>query len=140
MIFKRHSKLFWVEAFIYLVIIVTCMLGSFGVFDARYANGREAQEGLSAAICESWIEIPADSRIMFLRFGIITELLKSNLEKEERNSLAICLGRYKNIKDLDETIVNECRKGEEENLANVFERILEQKIFRCLKWVNGEKE
>ncbi len=134
MIFKRRSKFFWVEAFFYLAILVMCILGSYGVFDAK------AQEGLSVDICESWIEIPADSRIMFLRWGIITELLKSNLEEEERSSLAICLGEYKNIKDLDETIMNECRKGEEENLAEVFDNSLYRMIFKCLKWVNGEKE
>jgi hypothetical protein len=134
MIFKRKSKMFWVEAFLYLVIIIMCMLGSFGVFDAK------AQEGLSADICESWIELPHASRIMFLRYGIITELQKSNLEEGKTNSLIECLGEYKNLKDLDETLVNECRKSEEKNIAGVFEGSLKRMIFRCLKWVNGEKE
>lgn len=133
MIFKRQSKLFWVEAFVYLAIIVTCILGSYGVFDAK-------AQGLSVDICENWIELPHASRIMFLRYGIITELQKSNLEEGKTNSLIECLSEYKNLKDLDETLVNECRKSEEKNIAGVFDGSLRRMIFRCLKWVNGEKE
>ena len=139
MIFKRRSKFFWVEAAVYLAIIIVCILGSYGVFDAKAQES--STKTLTVDICESWIEIPYDSRIMFLRYGIITELLKSNLEKEETDSLIECLSEYKNLKDLDGTIVNECSKGEEENVADVFDdKNLVRMVFRCMKWVNGEKE
>ncbi len=32
---KEHPKLFWVEGLVYLAVIAMCMLGSFGVFDAK---------------------------------------------------------------------------------------------------------
>ena len=77
---------------------------------------------------------------MVLRYGIMTELRKSNLEEEETESLIECLSEYNNMKDLDKTIADRCHKGEEENLANVFDKSLERMVFRCLKWINGEKE
>jgi hypothetical protein len=128
MIFKRRSKLFWVEAFAYAAIILVCMLGSFGVFDAK---GQE----ISAASCEKWTELPSPLRIQILRFGMVAELRKENLAAGNE-ALIECLGDHINLKILDEDIVAECDRGGEEFLAEVFDRSLERIVFRCLKWVN----
>ena len=131
---KRHPKLFWVEGLVYLIIIAVCMLGSFGVFDAK------AQEGGGLLdTCEEWVKIPATVRLQVLRYGITAELNKTELN-EGTQSLSDCLGEYNNMQNLDKFIMAECRRGGEANLAGVFERGLEKSVFGCLKWVNGEEQ
>jgi hypothetical protein len=119
----------YIELVILLPLILVFIAGSCGVFDAK------AQE-ISAASCEKWVEIPSPLRIQILRFGMVAELRKENLEAGNETLIA-CLGDHINLKILDEDIVSECRKGRgEEFLAEVFDRSLERIVFRCLKWVN----
>ena len=140
---KEHPKLFWVEGLVYLAIVAVCMLGSFGVFDAKaqlteLPDPQVIQEPLAVGTCEAWVELPPALRIQILRYGMISELTKSEL-KEGTQSLIDCLSEYNNMQDLDKIVVNDCRRGEEEFLTGVFDKSLERMVFRCLKWVNGEE-
>jgi hypothetical protein len=131
MIFKKRSKLFWVEAILYAAIIIVCMLGSFGVFDAK------AQEPLSVDTCEKWVNLPPNIRVSILRIGMITELRKSELGGAT-GPLIDCLSDY--MPDLDKAIVDECGTDTREVfLDEVFDKHLERIVFRCLKWVRVEK-
>jgi hypothetical protein len=134
MIFKRKSKMFWVEAILYAAIIITCILGSFGVFDAK------AQEPVAVDECAEWVKIPSLFRIQILRYGMITELITANLQ-EGTEGLVDCLSEHEHMMLLDESIVAECRRGgNEQELADVFERSLERIVFKCLKWVNEAED
>ncbi len=140
---KEHPKMFWVEGLVYLAIIITCMLGSFGVFDAKaqlteLPDPQVVQKPLAVDKCETWVELPATLRIRILQFGMITELMNTDI-KSGKESMINCLSQHRHMKLLDEDIVAECNKGEKEFLADVFDRGLEKIIFRCLKWVNGEE-
>ncbi len=138
---KKHPKLFWVEGFVYLVIIVTCMLGSFGVFDAKAIEPVPGvvEEQLTGGTCEMWVELPATLRIRILQFGMLTELMNTDIGSG-KESLISCLSEHTQMKLLDEDIVAECNKGGEEFLGDVFDRGLERIVFRCLKWVKTEDE
>jgi hypothetical protein len=122
----------YLELVILLPLILIFVAGSCGVFDAK------AQE-ISAASCEKWTELPSPLRIQILRFGMVAELRKENLAAGNETIIA-CLGDHINLKILDEDIVAECRRGgDEEQLADVFDRSLERIVFRCLKWANEGK-
>ncbi len=137
MIFKRKSKLFWVEAIVYAAIILVCMLGSFGVFDAK------SQEPVAVETvdeCKEWVEIPTPLRIQILRFGLVTEMIKADLG-EGSDTIISCLSEHEHMMILDEDIMTECLGGGDiEDLAGVFEQSLERIVFRCLKWIHEEKE
>jgi hypothetical protein len=138
MIFKRRSKLFWVEATLYAALILVFMLGSFGVFDAK-SQEIEPPAAIENASCEKWIEVPSSLRIRILQYGMVTELMTTDLE-EGVGSLISCLSQLDNMRLLDADIVAECHRGGEEFLADVFDKSLERIVFRCLKWANDGTE
>ena len=137
MIFKRKSKLFWVEAVLYAAIILVFMLGSFGVFDAK---GQEPVVVESLDECEEWVKVPTMLRIQILRFGLVTEMIKADLG-EGSETLIKCLGEQEHMVILDGDIMTECQGGGDmEDLARVFDRSLERLVFRCLKWIHEDEE
>ena len=139
---KKHPKLFWVEAVLYAAIILVCMLGSFGVFDAKSQEVQETQEPVAVETvdeCEEWVNVPAPLRIQILRFGLVTEMIKADLG-EGSEGLIDCLSEHQHMMILDGDIMTECLGGgDEEVLARVFDRSLERLVFRCLKWVHEEE-
>jgi hypothetical protein len=115
---------------IYAVIIIVCMLGSFGVLDAK------SQERVAVDKCEEWVKVPMPLRVRILQFGLVKEMLKADLGKGSE-SLISCLSEHQHMMILDEDIMTECLGGgDEEDLAGVFDRSLERLIFRCLKWIH----
>jgi hypothetical protein len=134
MIFKRKAKLFWVEATLYAALILVFMLGSFGVFDAK-SQEIEPPAAVENSSCEKWIEVPSSLRIRILQYGMVTELMATDLESGA-DTLINCLIQLDNMRLLDADIVAECHRGGEEFLADVFDKSLERIVFRCLKWAN----
>lgn len=130
----------WIEPILFLSIVLVCILGSCGHFDAKAEEPIPVvEEPIPVASCEKWVEVPQDLRVKLLRFRFITELRKADLT-DGTESLIDCLSEIDNMKLLDNDIVAECDKGGEEFLANVFDKSLERIVFRCLKWVNEEKK
>ena len=148
---KKHPKLFWVEAIMYAAIIIVCMLGSFGVFDAKgdqldillavppVVEEPLVEEPLPLDSCEKWLTLPSDLRINILRFGMMSEMRKAKLGPKA-NALTRCLGESDNLQSLDFAIVAECNRSGEENLAPVFNANLERIVFKCLKWSREEMD